>query len=237
MEKEEQFDKNQFIIIPEFLFEYPNLLFGEKILFADIISLSSKVGFCWGTNQYFSNRYGVGSKTISRWIRRLKELNLIKVEMIYDESSLEVKQRRITVNQDFPKIKEFLEWYGHRCLYPMDMDVSTPMDTDVQENNKYINNKYLLYLKDSKIDSETVLFSEDEYEKLKEEFGELQVNSELEKYKKWKREKKAHPKSDFDSFKKWLIKTSSKTFAKKQTAVQETGCDEVSDKELENLPF
>lgn len=59
-----------------------------------------------------------------------------------------------------------------------------PMDTDVQENNKYINNKYLLYLKDSKIDSETVLFSEDKYEKLKEEFGELQVNSELEKYKK-----------------------------------------------------
>lgn len=87
-----------------------------------------------------------------------------------------------------------MEWYCQNLI--------PHIDKNGVVNNKYINNTYLINLKDSKIDSETVLFSEDEYEKLKEEFGELQVNSELEKYKKWKREKKAHPKSDFDSFKK-----------------------------------
>jgi len=237
MEKEEQFDKNQFIIIPEFLFEYPNLLFGEKILFADIISLSSKVGFCWGTNQYFSNRYGVGSKTISRWIRRLKELNLIKVEMIYEESSLEVKQRRITVNQDFPKIKEFLEWYGHRCLYPMDMDVPTPMDTDVQENNKGVNNK-TIYLKEPAGNTTNVFMTKDEIQKLINDFGKTAVLSSFQEYSRWKEEKNAHPKSDYESLRKWLNqKRTNVAYKTNITAVKETGIDEVSQENLDNLPF
>ena len=85
--------------------------------------------------------------------------------------------------------------------------------TDVQENNKGVNNK-TIYLK------------------------EPAVHSSFQEYSRWKEEKNAHPKSDYESLRKWLNqKRTNVAYKTNTTAVKETGVDEVSQETLDNLPF
>lgn len=50
--------------------------------------------------------------------------------------------------------------------------------------------------------------------------------------------KNAHPKSDYESLRKWLNQKRQKgTYKVNTTTVKETGVDEVSQETLNNLPF
>ena len=46
----------------------------EKILFSEITALSGKFGYCTARNGYFSKLYNVSDRSITRWIKHLKEL-------------------------------------------------------------------------------------------------------------------------------------------------------------------
>ncbi|HDC3313630.1 TPA: helix-turn-helix domain-containing protein [Staphylococcus aureus] len=87
----------------------------EKLLFAEITSLSNKYGYCTASNGYFSKLYEVTKRTISARINNLKENGYLKIELDYKGS--EVKQRR---------------------LYPMTQS-SIPIERNFQENNTSIN--------------------------------------------------------------------------------------------------
>ena len=52
----------------------------EKILYAEIITLSSKHGYCFSTNSYFAHLYNTRTETISRWIKSLKGAGFVRVE-------------------------------------------------------------------------------------------------------------------------------------------------------------
>lgn len=224
-----------YITIPNFIIEDTKIPDGEKILFGMIAAYSLKNGYCWFSNKFISERLKVGERTASRWVNHLKEKNYIKIEITRKEK--EIISRKIRINISNLKMQEYMHWYSQNCLYPIDTDGNTSIDKNGVVINKDNINKDLINLKDLKNSSDYVLIDEEEYEKLVEEFGNEKVFSELEKYKKWKHKYKAHPNSDLETFRNWLIRACSNKFMKKQTAVQETGCDEVSDKELENLPF
>lgn len=68
MEQENQPEKIQFVIVPEFILTDSKTPIGEKLLFGDIASYTKQKGYCWGSNEYFEKRYKVSSRTISRWI-------------------------------------------------------------------------------------------------------------------------------------------------------------------------
>ena len=68
MEQENQPEKIQFVIVPEFILTDSKTPIGEKLLFGDIASHTKQKGYCWGSNEYFEKRYKVSSRTISRWI-------------------------------------------------------------------------------------------------------------------------------------------------------------------------
>lgn len=51
----------------------------EKILYSEIRALSTKHGFCYAKNKYFSQVFGMTPREIQRGIKKLQELNYISV--------------------------------------------------------------------------------------------------------------------------------------------------------------
>ena len=53
-----------------------------KLLFCEITSLVNKKGYCWATNTYFAELYGLSVSTISRIISKLEHRGHIRVETV-----------------------------------------------------------------------------------------------------------------------------------------------------------
>ena len=67
-----------YAIIPSEV-RYSNLKPNAKLLYGEITALSGKLGYCYATNNYFAELYGVSKNTISSWISDLKKLGFITV--------------------------------------------------------------------------------------------------------------------------------------------------------------
>ncbi|GAA6817884.1 helix-turn-helix domain-containing protein [Helicobacter pylori] len=103
----------------------------EKILFAEITSLSNKYGYCTASNNYFARLYEVTKRTISARINNLKKYEYLNIE--FDFKGSEVKQRRMypMTQTSTPIEKDF-----HT---PVEANFYTPIETNFQENNTSIN--------------------------------------------------------------------------------------------------
>lgn len=99
----------------------------EKILFAEITSLSNKYGYCTASNGYFAKLYEVTKVTISRRIANLKECGYLNVEIVREGN--EIKQRKM-----YP-LTEMLRPINTNDNTPINNYVNTPIITNVKENN------------------------------------------------------------------------------------------------------
>lgn len=219
-----------YIIVPMFIMDDTSLLDGEKLLFGMITSNTLLKGYCWMSNQYISQRFRVTTRTATRWIHHLIEKSYITIELIYKPKSIKVEERRIRINTSIPILSEYMQWYGHSCPGGIVTDVQTPVDTDVQDNNKGVNSIVILN------DVTNIKLSTDEYQSLIDEVGAKKLETVLIQYSNWKCKVNAHPKSDFESLKKWLSKAQHPK-SKKGSSVKETKADEVTDDMLKDLPF
>ena len=97
-------NKNYFAIIPSNV-RYDNTLKpNEKLLYGEITALSNEKGFCWATNKYFAELYGVHPKTISQWINDLKGKGYIDVKLVKDENTNEIEKREISIIDKYKQI-------------------------------------------------------------------------------------------------------------------------------------
>lgn len=62
-------------------------------MYGEITALSNKEGFCWATNTYFAELYGVSKFTVSRWISALVEKGFVKIELINKDNGKEVLRK------------------------------------------------------------------------------------------------------------------------------------------------
>lgn len=107
----------------------------EKLLFAEITSLSNKFGYCTASNNYFAKLYEVTKRTISARVNNLKEHGYLKIE--FDYKGNEVKQRRMyPMTQTSIPIEENF----HRGI---EDNFLPPIEANFQENNTSINNTRL----------------------------------------------------------------------------------------------
>lgn len=60
---------------------YSDIPPNAKLLYGELTALTSKEGFCWANNRYFSELYGVDTRTITRWIADLEEKGFIRSEV------------------------------------------------------------------------------------------------------------------------------------------------------------
>ncbi|UVJ06523.1 helix-turn-helix domain-containing protein [Staphylococcus aureus] len=103
----------------------------EKLLFAEITSLSNKRGYCTASNGYFATLYSVVKETISRRISNLTKFGYLKIEIIKEGN--EVKQRKM-----YPLTQSSIP-IDAKINTPIDNSVNTTIDANVKENNTSIN--------------------------------------------------------------------------------------------------
>ena len=129
-----------YAIIPASIRYDKRLTANAKLLYGEISALCNKEGFCWASNNYFSNLYEVSIKSISNWINQLKDLGYIDIEMIHKEDSNEIECRKISLipmekifNRVWKKSSEGIEEIFHRGME------EKVKDNNIKDNNTYNN--------------------------------------------------------------------------------------------------
>ena len=88
--------KELFFKLPKALMyeeKYKSVSANAKLLYAEITALSNEKGFCWASNDYFSDLYKTSKRSVSRWIKQLIDKNYIQPVFIYKEGTKEIEQR------------------------------------------------------------------------------------------------------------------------------------------------
>ena len=89
---------NYYALIPAEVRYNDKLTANSKLLYGELTALSNKKGYSWAQNKYFADLYNVDVKTISRWIKQLKEEGYIDVKLEYDKQTKQITKRMIKVS-------------------------------------------------------------------------------------------------------------------------------------------
>ena len=117
---------NYYAIIPADIRYDKTLKDKAKFLYAEITALCNKDGYCFASNKYFSDLYGVRKETISRLLNDLKNRGYIEIIIEYDNDTKAIKRRLI--------------YLLTKLSIPIDQTINYSIDEKVKENNTSINN-------------------------------------------------------------------------------------------------
>jgi hypothetical protein len=141
--------QGNFAIIPATILYDTELRPNEKLLFAEITSLTMRYDYCFASNEWFSKNHNVDKRTISRWLSHLSKLGYIKIVIEYKKGTKEVNRRYLIPLLDLYGNNKFSNNDNDKKVTtPPDKKVTTPLtkkspphDQNVVDNNKRINNK------------------------------------------------------------------------------------------------
>ncbi|HJH55079.1 MAG TPA: helix-turn-helix domain-containing protein [Brachyspira hyodysenteriae] len=128
--------KNYFAVIPASVRYDKNLKPLAKLLYGEITALCNEKGYCWASNGYFAELYGVDNKTISRAIQQLEECGHIKC--VYDKTQQNNDKRKIFIEygQKSPDgMDKNVQTVGTKKSIPYRQKSPDGMDKNVQQNN------------------------------------------------------------------------------------------------------
>lgn len=97
--------RSYYAIIPANVRYDKNLPANAKLLYGEITALCNERGYCWATNNYFADLYGVSKVSISKWINKLVEQGYIGSSLQYKVGSKEIEGRYLTLVNDPHKEK------------------------------------------------------------------------------------------------------------------------------------
>ena len=114
---------NYYAIIPANIRYDADLTANAKLLYGEITALCNEKGYCWATNEYFANLYGVSKTSISKWISSLIHKVYIFSETIYKEGTKEILNRYLRIVKD-----------------PIEEKLNRGIEEKLKDNNTIINN-------------------------------------------------------------------------------------------------
>ena len=104
--------KSYYAVIPANVRYDESLPPNAKLLYGEITALCNAEGYCWASNKYFADLYGVSISSIKRWIKALIDKGYITSRLIYKEGSSEIETRWVQIcteggikNEPTPSIK------------------------------------------------------------------------------------------------------------------------------------
>lgn len=66
-----------YAVIPANVRYNKNLTANSKLLYGELTALANQNGYCWATNAYFSELYGVDERSIQNWLKALEQEGFI----------------------------------------------------------------------------------------------------------------------------------------------------------------
>jgi len=103
----EHHEKSSFSVIPSYILEDEDLNSGAIVLYARL-SMYSKEGRAWPSNQHLAEKQKVDERTIQKWLKQLKDKKYIEVEIIVGKNNRQTI-RNIWINNDFKN--NFKGWH------------------------------------------------------------------------------------------------------------------------------
>lgn len=121
-------EQSYYAVIPADVRYDKDLRPNAKLLYAELTSLSNKHGYCWATNEYFAELFGLSAATVSRLISQLAAKGYIRCEMAATDKGSE---RRIYAGSFV--VQKGLD---KNVNTPVDENVKEGLDENVNQNNK-----------------------------------------------------------------------------------------------------
>lgn len=143
----EEQQRSYYAIIPANVRYDKDLAPNAKLLYGEITALCNEKGYCWASNQYFAELYGVSVLSIKRWVNSLVTKGYVYRTLTYKPNSKEVDKRILSIDGGIKIDTTSVQ----KCYDP-----SIKNDTD---NNTSINNTFNntnIYKGEKKRKSETV---------------------------------------------------------------------------------
>jgi hypothetical protein len=186
MEQERDFKG---VWIPKEIWLSKNLTLQEKVMLVEIDSLDNEKG-CFATNQYFADFFDISKTRVSLILKSLIEKGYITSKIVYKEGSKQILSRVLNICKDPIKQNDNTLFNKTEIPYLTKVKegyltkVKDPIQQKLKDNNIYNNiynnniNNNIDNKKEKNIKKErhkygdygNVLFTDEQYEKLKKEF-------------------------------------------------------------------
>ena len=98
--------QSYFTVIPATVRQDDQLSTNAKILYGDIVALANVNGYCYASNQYFAQSFGLTERSVTRLISKLEERGHIHVRILRDKKTGLVTGRRIYPQFNSPIIDD-----------------------------------------------------------------------------------------------------------------------------------
>lgn len=122
--------KSYFAIIPANVRYDDELSANAKLLYGEITALCNEKGYCWASNDYFSQLYGKSKYTVSRWISSLSQKGYIQSEISKEDGNMRMLTPLLTKNATLLT----------KTAIGIDENRNTPIDENRKQNNTLLNN-------------------------------------------------------------------------------------------------
>ena len=116
----------------------------QKLLFAEITSLTNSKGYCWANNHYFAKLYNKHITTISKNISSLAREGFINVEVIRDINN-KVSERKIKITTPLGENTKPSRQKEQDLLAKTPIPLGENTKYNTKDNNKDNNKKNILF--------------------------------------------------------------------------------------------
>jgi hypothetical protein len=168
----EEQQRSYYAIIPANVRYDKDLAPNAKLLYGEITALCNEKGYCWASNQYFAELYGVSILSIKRWVNSLVTKGYVYRTLTYKPNSKEVDKRILSIDGGIKIDTTSVQ----KCYDPsIKNDTSSSIKNDTDNNtsiNNTFNNKKDVYTRKHKYgEYQHVLLTDKEHTHLVELYG------------------------------------------------------------------
>ena len=109
-----------------------------KLLYAEISAMADVTGFCWASNRYLGELFGVTKGTISDLLQQLQDKGYIEIQVLRDEQNAVTERRLYLTDAGLMRLPPITK--NRYTPVPKNPDTPIPKNPDTTMNNTSNNN-------------------------------------------------------------------------------------------------